>query len=68
MSKRVLAAGIVRDFEFDCMEQLEIYLYQLQRRCISYKVIETYERCDNSVVVRILMQFGNYRLVDLVNF
>ena len=68
MSKRVLAAGIVRDFEFDCMESLELYLYQLQHRCISYKIIETFERYDNSVVARILMKFGNYPLVELFNF
>lgn len=65
MSKRLLAAGIVRDLEFDCMERLDLYLYQLQHRCISYKVIETFERSDGSVVSRILMQFGSVPLIVL---
>lgn len=65
MSKRLLAAGIVRDLEFDSMERLELYLYQLERRCIEHKVIETFERADGFVISRILMQFGGVPLIEL---
>lgn len=65
MSKKLLAAGIVRDFEFDCMESLELYLQRLKQESIAHTVIETYERSDGSVVSRILSQFGNYSLVQL---
>lgn len=65
MSKRLLAAGIVRDLEFDCMDSLEIYLYHLKHRCIAYKVIETFERSDGSVVSRILSQYNTADLIDL---
>lgn len=65
MSKRLLAAGIVRDLEFDSMDSLEVYLYQLQHKCIDYKCLETFERFDGSVIVRLLCQYNNADLIKL---
>ena len=65
MSKRLLAAGIVRDLEFDSMDSLEVYLYQLQHKCIDYKSLETFERSDGSVIVRLLCQYNNADLIEL---
>lgn len=61
----LLAAGIVRDFEFLKMEHLEVYLYQLDHRKVNYKVIETFERSDGTVLVRIVQQYNNADLIQL---
>lgn len=65
MIKCLLAAGIVRDFEFLCMEHLELYLYQLDHRKINYKVLETFERPDQTVLVRIVQQYNNADMIQL---
>lgn len=67
MSKRLLAAGIVRDLEFDSMDSLEVYLYALRHKCIDYKCIETFERADGSVIVRLLSRYNNADLIELFN-
>lgn len=65
MSRRLLAAGYLRDFEFDSKSDLEIYLYQLDHRMINYRVIETFERSDGTVLVRILQQYNSADLIEL---
>ena len=54
MIKCLLAAGIVRDYEFLSREHLDLYLYQLDHRKIVYQVLETFERPDQTVIVRIV--------------
>ena len=65
MSKKLLAAGLLRDFEFGSMSELEEFLDSLAIRCYPYKVIETFERSDGTVLVRILSQFLNCDLIEL---
>lgn len=65
MIKCLLAAGIVRDFEFLCMDHLEVYLHSLDQRKIVYKVLETFERPDETVPVRIVQQYNNADLIQL---
>ena len=65
MFKCLLAAGIVRDYEFLNMRGFDLYLDQLDKRKINYKVIETFERPDLSVVVRIVHQYNNADLIKL---
>ena len=65
MSKILLAAGIVRDYEFLTREYFDLYLYQLDHRKIVYKVLETFERPDQTVIVRIVQQYNNADLIEL---
>ena len=65
MIKILLAAGIVRDFEFLCMDHFEVYLDQLDHRKIVYKVLETFERPDQTVLVRIVQQYNNADLIKI---
>ena len=65
MIKTLLAAGIVRDYEFMSMEDLELHLYALDRRKVNYRIPETYQRADGSVLVRILQQYNNSDLIQL---
>lgn len=65
MVKCLLAAGIVRDYEFLNMRVFDLYLDQLDKRNINYKVIETFERPDTTVLVRIVQQYNNSDLIQL---
>lgn len=65
MIKTLLAAGIVRDYEFLSIDDLDIHLYSLDHRKISYKVLETFERPDGTVLVRILQQYNSSPLIQL---
>lgn len=65
MVRCLLAAGIVRDYEFLTLDHLDLYLYQLDHRKIVYKVLETFERPDQTVVVRIVQQYNNADLIKL---
>lgn len=65
MSKTLLAAGIVRDIEFDCEDALELYYYALDHRCIEYKELDRYTRADGSVIVRVVSRYNNVDLIEL---
>lgn len=65
MSKTLLAAGIVRDIEFDCEDALELYYYNLDYRCIEYKELDRYTRPDGSVIVRVVCKYNNIDLIEL---
>ena len=64
MSKITLAAGIVRDLEFDCEASLWRYLQMLDCQCL-YKELDRFVRSDGSVVVRILTPFRDEELIEL---
>lgn len=64
-TKEVLAAGIVRDLQFCSLYALDVYLSGLDQRKTAYKVLETYEREDLSVIVRIVTQYNNSPLIQL---
>lgn len=63
--KELLAAGYIRDILFATVEDLERYLDSLNHRKQQYKVLETFERNDRSVIIRILQQYNNVPLVQL---
>ena len=65
MIKTLLAAGVVRDYEFMSMEDLELHLYSLDHRKVNYRILETYQRSDGTVLVRILSQYNNSDLIQL---
>lgn len=65
MIKCLLAAGIVRDYEFLTREHLDLYLYELDHRKVVYQVLETFERPDKTVIVRIVQQYNNTDLIQL---
>lgn len=65
MIRELLAAGILRDMRFRCMDDFECYLYGLDHRGVVYKVIETVERPDQTVLVRILQQYNSSDLIQL---
>ena len=66
-TKEVLAAGIVRDIEFISNYAMEVYLSGLDQRKVNYKVLETFERADSSVIIRIIQQYNNSPLIKLYN-
>lgn len=67
LSKRIklLAAGIVRDLEFASMADLNLYLARLDGRKICYEVLETFERDDRSVIIRIGQQYNDSKMIQL---
>ena len=65
MSKRLLAAGIVRDLEFDSQYELDGYIKAMQHKLFNFKILDHFARSDGSVVVRILSQYNNSDLIEL---
>lgn len=63
-SKTVLAAGIIRDLLFRNKECLDLYLYELEHRCLAYKVLEQLPRDDGSIIIRIVCQYNNSDLIQ----
>lgn len=64
-SKRLLAAGYLRDIEFDCQDSLDLYLYALDHKCLQYRILDKYVRSDGSIIIRILQQYNNADLIQL---
>ena len=68
MAKRLLAAGIVRDLEFDSRDRLYLYLYELEHRSIQFKILRTDTRPDGTLVVRIVQQYNQADLIKIYDF
>ena len=65
MAKTLLAAGIVRDLEFDSRDLFHLYLYELDHRKIAYKVLDTFVRSDGSFIARVVQQYNGADLIQL---
>ena len=61
----LLAAGIVRDLWFRSWDHRNVYLKRLDDRKVNYHLIETVEREDGSVIIRLLQQYNNSELIQL---
>lgn len=62
--KIVLAAGVVQDLLFKDEEFLQIYLRNLDDRCVQHKVLEALRREDGSIIIRIVKQYNNSDLIQ----
>lgn len=65
MSKTLLAAGLVRDFEFSSAMELISYVNRLDRRGIQWEELDRYSRPDGTVIIRILSSYNNSDLIQL---
>ena len=67
LSKKIqlLAAGIVRDLQFASMADLNLYFARLDGRKIRYEVLQTFERNDGSVIIRIVQQYNDSNMIVL---
>lgn len=65
MKKKLLAATYVRDILFETVEDMEAYLDNLERRKQQHKVLETFERRDRSVIIRIMQQYNDSPMIQL---
>ena len=65
--RELLAAGIVRDFRFISWTEYENYLEELEGKKSTYKVLETFNCQDDTVLVRISVGYNNSRLIELYN-
>lgn len=64
--KTVLAAGIVLDLLFRNGDDVEVYLYGLDHRLdVFYKVLDTMQRDDGSVIIRIVKNYNGSDLIEL---
>lgn len=63
--RELLAAGVLRDFRFSCMAELQRYLSLLDSRKVVYRVLETCPRPDGTVLCRILQQYNGADLIRL---
>ena len=67
LSKRfqLLSAGIVRDLLFFSVSDSELYLARLDGRKIRYEVLDTYERSDGTVIMRVVQQYNDSKMIQL---
>lgn len=63
--RELLAAGVLRDFCFCSMDELEYYLHALDHHKVIYRVLETFERIDGTVLCRILYQYNCADLIEI---
>ena len=61
----LLAAGLIRDYEFLSAYSYQDYLRLLERKGTVYKELDRFDRADGSVVVRILTQYNSTDLIEL---
>lgn len=64
-TKEILAAGIVQDIQFCSQYARDMYFYGLERGNVTHKVLETFEREDGSVIIRIVKQYNGSPLIQL---
>lgn len=65
--RELLAAGIVKDYRFSSWTEYENYLEELEGKKITYKVLETHECQDGTVLARIVQEYNCSRLIELYN-
>ena len=65
MSKILLAAGLVRDFEFSSAMELIRYVNRLDQRGVQWEELDRFSRPDGTVIIRILSQYNNADLIQL---
>lgn len=65
MSKKLLAAGICRDLEFDSSDSLEVYLYSLQHRKIHFEILDRCDLPNGHIIIRLLSQYNSSELIKL---
>ena len=64
-SKTILAAGIVRDIEFNSASSADLYLNKLRYNLVAYKILDSLNRSDGTVILRILTSYNNNDLIEL---
>lgn len=65
MSKKVLAAAIVRDYQFDSLSDCWFYLYRLDARKVEYQLLSKCRLDDGRVLLRIMHQYNGNDLIQL---
>lgn len=63
--KILLAAGLVRDYEFSSAMDLINFVNALDRRGVEWIEMDRYSRPDGSIIVWILSQYNNTDLIQL---
>lgn len=64
-TKQILAAGIVQDICFSCMEARNKYLRRLDSYRMNYQLVDTYERQDGSVIIRIIKPYNGSDVIRI---
>lgn len=63
--KILLAAGLVRDYEFSSAMDLINFVNALDRRGVQWEELDRFSRSDGSILIRILTQYNNADLIQL---
>lgn len=63
--KVLLAAAYIRDILFCSNDEVDLYIYDLEYRCVEYKILDRYVRDDGSEIIRIMQQYNNVPLIQL---
>ena len=65
MSKKLLAAGLVRDLEFDKPFDCWIYLFDLDKRGVRYQLIEKCRLDGGRVLLRLIQAYNDSEIIQL---
>ena len=65
MAKVLLAGGIVRDFRFSSIDELERYVEHYEFNGIEYSEVERCQASNGTWLLRIVTQYNNAPLIDL---
>lgn len=67
-TKKLLAAGILRDLQFVNADAFEIYLYHLDQKMIFYEILDKFTRDDGSVIIRIVTSYNHSPIIKVYDY
>lgn len=65
MSKKVLAAGVFRDYRFDTAWECWHFLYRLDAQRTTYQLIQKCRCEDGSVLLRVMFRYNGNELIKI---
>jgi hypothetical protein len=65
--KRVIGACVEQTQKFEMEKDLESYLNSLARKCVKYKIVDRKQGSDNTIVLKIIMQYNGFPVGDYLD-
>ena len=63
--KELLAAGLIRDILFCSNDEVDLYIRELEHRCVQYQILDRYVREDGSEIIRIIQTYNYVPFIEL---
>jgi hypothetical protein len=65
--KRVIGACVEQTQKFETEKDLERYISSLARKRVKYKIVDRKQNSDNTVMLKIIMQYDSFPVGDYLD-